>query len=218
MHPSQLVETPNGQRSWTEVTFDCKSETNPSRQRMVSSWYLHEVASECEGWANCLLFRVVGLPCLVSDSLWSEQCLLQPGCKLSQFASQSWTVLSAEPDNSQLRLQSMQRFLKIECDTKTWGQNQEKGQPLYAHVVWQQHKQEHHLELLFGTFVGKIHDSDPLPHFQSFACLRSSAGWWYDHGIHKSRIQTSTNSPIKIMRKSEPGMWTTVMARLLDAM
>ena len=76
----------------------------------------------------------------------------QPGCKLSP-ASQSWTVLSAEPDRSQLHCNW---FVQIEIDINTWGQNREKGQLLYAHVVWQQRKEELHLEVLFGAFLGPI--------------------------------------------------------------
>ena len=44
-------------------------------------------------------------------------------------------------------------FCKID-QIETWGQNQEKVQPVYAHVVWQSHKEQHRLlSFSFGAVL-----------------------------------------------------------------
>ena len=44
-------------------------------------------------------------------------------------------------------------MFQIEIDIKTWGQNQEQGQVLYARVVWQRHEGEHHLDFLYQAIL-----------------------------------------------------------------
>ena len=106
MHPSQLAETPKGQRSWTEVTFD-------DLKYIMEEWFwhLHEVSSEGEAGTNSLLVDNVRLPSFREDFRWTENCDGWKTCFDLESIPEFDSLVSRGGENPAVILKDKQRLL-----------------------------------------------------------------------------------------------------------
>ena len=106
IHPSQLAETPKGQRSWTEVTFD-------GLKCIMEEWFrhLHEVSSEGEAGTNSLLVDIVRLPSFREDFRWTENCDGWKTCFDLESIPEFDSLVSRGGENPAVILKDKQRLL-----------------------------------------------------------------------------------------------------------